>query len=155
MIDAKEDVKMEFKSFSLMLNDTRVETFADFLAKGKILGTKCKKCGSEYYPPRSECCQCLGEDMEWFECPTQGTLLTFTQVMVLPEHAALPEASIPFSKATLIPSPVGLVEVKGGIRIMGWIPKAMPEDLRVGDRMKVSSQLLDNGHVTITLEKLE
>jgi uncharacterized OB-fold protein len=50
---------------------------------------------------------------------------------------------------------VGLLEVKEGLRIMGWIPKASPEAVQVGDRMKASPQVLDDGRVTIILSKPE
>jgi uncharacterized OB-fold protein len=93
--------------------------------------------------------------MEWFECPTEGTLVSFTQIMVLPEHFALPQPKVPFGKAFLTPSPVGLLEVKEGLRIMGWIPKASPDSLQVGDRMTASPQVLDDGRVTLILTKTE
>ncbi|RLB20378.1 MAG: DNA-binding protein, partial [Deltaproteobacteria bacterium] len=43
---------MEFKKFSLMINETKVKSYADFLAQGKIMATRCKKCNREYYPPQ-------------------------------------------------------------------------------------------------------
>ena len=146
---------MDFKNFSLMVNETKVASFADSLAQGKIMGTKCKKCNTEYYPPQSDCSGCLSQEMDWFECPIEGRLVSFTQIMVLPEHFSLPEPSVPFAKAALTPSPVGLLEVKEGIRIMGWIPKVSTNDLKVGERMKASPQELDDGRVTIVLEKIE
>jgi hypothetical protein len=75
--------------------------------------------------------------------------------MVLPEHFSLPALSVPFARASLTPSPVGLLEVKDGIRIMGWVPKTSTNDLTVGERMMASPQVLDNGRVTIVLEKSE
>ena len=144
---------MEFKDFSLMVGQCRAEAFADFLSKGKIMATRCKKCGVEYYPPQLDCSSCLSDDVEWFECPTDGKLASFTQIMVLPEHFALSKLTIPFGKASLTPSPVGLLEVQGGIRIMGWIPKMSPNDLTVGERMKAIPRILEDGRVTIVLEK--
>ena len=145
---------MELKQFSLMVNQSKVDAFADSLAQGKIMATRCKNCETEYYPPQADCSGCTGGDMEWFECPTEGKLVSFTQIMVLPEHFALPEPSVPFGKALLTPSPVGLLEVKKGLRIMGWIPKASPDSLQVGDRMKASPQVLDDGRITIILSKV-
>jgi len=150
--DIKER-EMEFKDFSLMVGQSKAAAFVDFLAKGTIMATRCKKCSREYYPPQMDCSSCLGDDMEWFECPTEGELVSFTQIMVLPEHFALPALSVPFARALLTPSPVGLLEVKEGIRIMGWVPKTSPNDLTVGERMKASPQVLDDGRVTIVLEK--
>jgi uncharacterized OB-fold protein len=146
---------MDFKKFSLMIAQCKVGQFADFLAQGKIMATRCKKCGAEFYPPQADCPVCLNNDMEWFECPAEGKLESFTQVVVLPEHFALQELSLPFAKAILNSSPVGLVEVKEGICIMGWVPGKSADELQVGDRMKASSQVLDDGRVTIVLEKIE
>ena len=146
---------MDFKRFSLMIGQTKAASFADSLAQGKIMATRCKECKREYYPPQADCPQCLNQEMEWFECPTEGTLASFTQIMVLPEHFALPALSVPFAKATLTPSPVGLLEVKEGMRIMGWLPRRSADDLTVGERMKATPQVLDDGRVTIILEKIE
>jgi uncharacterized OB-fold protein len=146
---------MDFKQFSLMISQTKAASFADSLAEGKIMGTRCKACRREYYPPQADCPQCLNQEMEWFACPAEGRLASFTQIMVLPEHFALPPLSLPFAKATLTPSPVGLLEVKEGIRIMGWLPKRSADDLMVGERMKATPQILDDGRVTIVLQKIE
>ena len=146
---------MELQDFSLMIRQSKATGFIDFLAKGKIMASRCKKCHREYYPPQVDCSSCLNVDMEWFECPTEGELVSFTQIMVLPEHFALPALSVPFGKAVLTPSPVGLLEVKERIRIMGWIPKTSPNDLIVGERMQALAQVLDDGRVTIVLEKSE
>ena len=146
---------MEFKDFSLMVGQSKAAAFVDSLAEGKIMATRCKKCSMEYYPPQMDCSSCLGDDMEWFECPTEGKLVSFTQIMVLPEHFSLPVLSVPFARASLTPSPVGLLEVKDGIRIMGWVPKTSPNDLTVGEHMTASPLALDDGRVTIVLEKSE
>jgi len=145
---------MDFKRFSLMVAETKADSFADSLAQGKIMATRCTACNQEYYPPQADCTHCLNQDMEWFECPTEGKLVAFTQIMVLPEHFGLPTLEIPFGKASLIPSPVGLVEVKQGIRIMGWIPKVSVDALEVGEPMRVSPHVLDDGRVTIVFDKL-
>ena len=145
---------MDFNQFSLMVTETKANAFADFLAEGKIMATRCKACKSEYYPPQADCAHCLGQDMEWFECPTRGKLVAFTQIMVLPEHFALPTLDIPFGKASIIPSPVGILEVEKGIRVMGWIPEASVEELAVGEPMRISPHVLDDGRITIVLEKL-
>ena len=146
---------MDFKQFSLMINEIKVASFTAYLAQGKIMATRCKRCNREYYPPQSDCSECLSQEMVWFECPTEGNLVSFTQIMVLPEHFALPKLSIPFAKTTLTPSPVGLLEVKEGMRIMGWIRNVPVHDLTVGTHMKAMPQVLDDGKVTIVLENIE
>ena len=46
---------------------TKVDKFADYLQKGKLMGTKCKKCGERYFPPRAACLKCLTDTTEWIE----------------------------------------------------------------------------------------
>jgi len=146
---------MEFKAFSLMIGESKVAAFTDYLAQGKIMATRCKGCQAEFYPPQADCPVCMSNDMEWIECPTEGRLATFTQIMVLPKHFGLPPLTIPFGKASLTPSPVGLLEVKDGIRIMGWIPDTAVDDLTVGAPMKAAAQVLKDGRVTIVLQKAD
>ena len=146
---------MAFKDYSLLVTQSKADAFADFLAQGKIMATRCKACGKEYYPPQVDCSSCLKSDVEWFECPTEGKLAAFTQISVLPEHFAMPSPAVPFGKAKLTASPVGLLEVADGIRIMGWVPKTAPDDLRVGERMKANAHSLKDGRLTIVLEKCE
>ena len=146
---------MAFKDFSLMVTQSKAAPFAELLNEGKIMATRCKKCGVKYYPPQVDCPSCLESDVEWFECPTEGELFSFTQIMVLPEHFAMPAPAIPFGKALLTPSPVGLLDMGDGVRIMGWVPETSPDDLRVGERMRASARSLKDGRVTIVLEKIE
>ncbi len=47
------------------------------LANGKLLGTKCTKCGYTYGTPRLDCMECGGE-CDWIELPKEGYIHTFT-----------------------------------------------------------------------------
>ncbi|MBN1226696.1 MAG: hypothetical protein JXA79_06865 [Deltaproteobacteria bacterium] len=146
---------MDFDKFSLMIKNVRVSQFAERLKEGKIMGTRCKKCQAEFYPPQADCSSCLSDDMDWFDLPTKGILASFTQVNVLPEYFALPSLSIPFGKASIKASPVGILEVKEGVRVMGWIPKRSENDLKVGETMRAEPFELDDGRLTIVLKKIE
>jgi uncharacterized OB-fold protein len=143
---------MEFKDFSLFINQTKVARFAEELAAGKIMATACKKCGKKYYPPRADCSGCMGSEMEWKLIGDEGRLVTFTKIYVLPDHFAIRQSLMPFSNIQFEPCPIGLLEVEGGLRIMGWIPKVDLKKIRVGMKMKASPQILPNGKVTIIFE---
>ncbi len=54
-----------------------------------------------------------------------------------------------------IPSPIGLLEVEDGLKIMGWIPNVDPEDLQVGVPLDAVPHKLEDGTVTIILEPSE
>jgi uncharacterized OB-fold protein len=41
--------------------------------------------------------------------------------------------------------------LENGLRIMGWIPKVNPKELKVGMSLKAEPQMLPGGKVTIVL----
>ncbi|MFC1981311.1 Zn-ribbon domain-containing OB-fold protein [Chloroflexota bacterium] len=59
-------------------------SFNKFLNENKLMGSKCKKCGTLYSPPRPICLSCRGDEMEWVELKGKGKLLTFTCIYVGP-----------------------------------------------------------------------
>lgn len=63
---------------------TKSNDFISFLEKGQIAGTRCKECGKEFFPPRSDCCQCLSDQMEWFEVSGPGKLVTYSRLQYAP-----------------------------------------------------------------------
>jgi len=145
---------MDFKNFSLAISQTKVARFAEDLAAGKIMSTICKKCGKRYYPPRADCSECMSSDMEWKELKGEGTLVTFTKIFVPPEHFATRQPLMPFSSVAFEPCPIGLLEVEGGLRVMGWIPKVDLKKIKVGTKMRASPQILPDGKITIVLEPI-
>ena len=145
---------MEFKDFSLGLTQTKVARFAEELSNGKIMATICKKCGKEYYPPRADCSNCMGSEMAWKPIGDEGRLATFTKIYVPPEHFAARQSPMPFSSIQFEPCPIGLLEVEGGLRIMGWIPKVDLKKIHVGMKMKALPQTFANGKVTIILQPI-
>jgi hypothetical protein len=145
---------MEFKDFSLFINQTKVARFAEELAAGKIMATICKKCKKKYYPPRADCSGCMGSEMEWKPLRGEGSLVTFTKIYVPPDHFAVQQPLMPFSSIQFEPCPIGIIEVEEGLKVMGWIPKVDLKKIRVGMKMKASPQILPNGKVTIILEPI-
>lgn len=53
--------------------------FIALMNNKKILGTKCKKCGKVWMPPRVNCSDCY-EDTEWIELSHTGEILISTIV---------------------------------------------------------------------------
>jgi uncharacterized OB-fold protein len=103
---------------------TKVNDFIDYLEKGKLAGTRCKKCGKLYFPPRADCCECLSNEMEWFEVEGKGKLLSFTRLTYAP---------VGFEK--VLPYTLGLLDF-GQYKVFGWISKDIPEEeLKVGMEM--------------------
>ncbi|MGQ9510035.1 MAG: Zn-ribbon domain-containing OB-fold protein [Thermodesulfobacteriota bacterium] len=145
---------MEFRNFSLFINQAKIARFAKELAEGRIMSTVCRICGKIYYPPRADCPSCMESEMEWKEINGEGRLVTFTRIHVPPQHFAVPQPLMPFSSVQFEPCPIGLIEVDRGLRIMGWIPKMDIKKIKVGMRMKASPFALPDGKLTIILEPL-
>ncbi|MEE9378026.1 MAG: OB-fold domain-containing protein [Candidatus Lokiarchaeia archaeon] len=53
--------------------------FIELMNNKKILGTKCKKCGKVWMPPRINCSDCY-EDTDWVEIKQTGTIQVSTIV---------------------------------------------------------------------------
>lgn len=53
--------------------------FIELKNNKKIMGTKCKKCGKVWMPPRIACSDCY-EDTDWVELPQSGEILISTIV---------------------------------------------------------------------------
>lgn len=145
---------MEFRNFSLYIKHTKVSRFIDALVDGNIEGTICKSCKKKYFPPRADCPECMGSDIDWIPIETSGRLFTFTKIYVPPEHFSPKQPSMPFSSIKFEPCPVGVIETEEGLRIMGWMPKVDIKKIHVGDKMKASSFLLPDGNITIILEPI-
>lgn len=54
--------------------------FLEGLKDGKILGTKCKKCGRILVPARPFCPRCFEPTEEWIETAQEGTIITWSYV---------------------------------------------------------------------------
>jgi len=145
---------MDFKNFSLNIAQTKVNRFVDELAAGKFMATVCKNCGKKYYPPLADCSNCMQSDMEWKQIGSEGKLVTFTKIHVPPEHFAVRQPLMPFSNIQFEPCPFGMIEVEGGLKIMGWIPKVDVKKIKVGMKLKASSFTLPDGKLTIVLEPI-
>ena len=129
--------------YSSFTGESKVGDFVDYLEKGKVMGTKCKKCGKEYFPPRADCYACLSQDMEWIEIPSEGELLTYTVCMYAPAGF---EKDVPYTLAIL--------KLENGMKIFGRISKSLkPEDLKIGMKMKVEPVKLPEGRVAYEFVK--
>ena len=60
-----------------------LKTYYEALEEGKLLGIKCKTCGTVQYPPIPTCNTCGNFDMEWVEL--EGTA-TIEDLRYIPEH---------------------------------------------------------------------
>jgi len=94
--------------------------FTEALKEGRLMGTKCKKCGAKYLPPRAQC-KCGSHEVEWYEAPTRGKLFSYTLVTFPPE-----------SMTKYAPYIVAVAELEDGSRLLAQIIGVSPKTLQVG-----------------------
>lgn len=142
---SKKEIDNRFSKFGTVsfTGITRINDFVGYLEQGKVMGTKCKKCGIHYFPPRADCCQSLGSDMEWFEVKGTGKLLSYSTLTFAPTGFT---QDLPYTIAVLD---------YGDFKVFGRIDKAIPEkELSVGMAMKTAVQQLPNEHVMYVFQKV-
>jgi len=94
--------------------------FTEALKEGRLMGTKCKKCGAKYLPPRAQC-KCGSHEVEWYEAPTRGKLFSYTLVTFPPE-----------SMTKYAPYIVAVAELEDDSRLLAQIIGVSPKTLQVG-----------------------
>jgi uncharacterized OB-fold protein len=102
--------KLDFKKYN------------EALKQNKLLGLKCKHCGTITVPPKIACGNCAGTDLDIVELSGNGTIQTFTTVFVPSEGR---EGECPYV--------IVLVELDEGPWIMGNLtgidPNKVPMDI--------------------------
>jgi uncharacterized OB-fold protein len=108
--------------------------FEKYLNEGKLMGSRCKGCGTQYVPPRSICVDCYRSDMEWVEMKGKGKLAAFTCITIAPPFM------IEQGYNRKNPYCSGVVELEEGGRVdarIEGVDCAKPEDIKVGMSLKV------------------
>ena len=109
---------MGFENFGTVsfTTEAKTEEFIDYLEQGKVMTTRCKKCGTAYFPPKMDCPGCLNSDVEWFEIADTGKLVTYTVVHYGPSGF---EDEAPYTLA---------IADFDGLRVFGRISKDIDEN---------------------------
>lgn len=103
-----------------------IESFYKFVKEGKIMGAKCKKCGTLLVPPKPMCTKCFSKKLMWTELPKQGKLLTYTVIHVSPKQFK-----------SLTPYAVGIVKLKEDAQLPGMIKDIEMDQIQVGMKLAV------------------
>ena len=141
---AKKEVDDRFKKFGTVSFTaiTKTNDFIGHLEQGKVMGTKCRKCGLQFFPPRADCFHCLSSDMEWFEVAGTGKLLSYSKLEYGPVGF---EGDLPYRIAVLD---------YGNYKIFGRIAKDVAdEDIKVGMQMKAVVNKLPNDQMNYVFQK--
>lgn len=136
---------MSFENFGIVsfTAETKASDFVSYLEKGKVMATRCRKCGTNYFPPRLDCSKCLGSDVEWFEIKGNGKLVTYTVVNYGPTGF---ESDAPYTLA---------IADFNGVRVFGRLNKSIKEsDIKPGMSLKVLSVKLPGDRIGYEFQKV-
>jgi len=123
--------------------ETKAADFVTFLEQGKMMTTRCTKCGASYFPPKMDCPRCLASDVEWFEVKGNGKLLTYTVVNYGPTGF---ENDAPYTLA--------LAEFGDGLQIFGRLSRDISEgDIKIGMGLKVIPIKSADGRTSYEFQK--
>lgn len=123
---------------------SKVKDFPGFLKDGHFKGMKCTNCNIFYFPPRSECPECMGNAMEWVESKGEGTLLSYTTI-----HAA------PTGFQDYAPYTIGLLELEEGGRLIAWLEGLQESDIEIGMKLKAVPKKLEGDRIAYRLERCQ
>lgn len=125
---------------------TKVSEFAAHLKDGRLMGSRCKKCGAESFPPRADCGQCLSSHFEFKELSGRASLLSYSKVVAAPSGF---EDDAPYI--------VGVVELEEFGRLLAWIGATIKEEeIKIGMNLQVVPRIfeeLEEIRVYYSLEK--
>jgi uncharacterized OB-fold protein len=112
---------------------TKVTDFADHLKDGRLMGSRCKECGNESFPPRADCGKCLSGDFEFTEFSGKATLVTFTTI-----HAA------PTGFEDVAPYTIGVVDLAETGRLLAWFGDTIPKnEIKIGMELQVVPRIFE------------
>ena len=115
-------------------------SYERFLSKEKLMGSRCRKCGAFFVPPRTICIKCSGIEMEWIEMKGKGKLAAFTCIAIGPPFMAKEgyDRKHPYVS--------GVVELEEGVKVVARIEGvdgSKPETIKIGTPLQV--QFLHSG----------
>ncbi|SFD43190.1 hypothetical protein SAMN05216238_101310 [Lentibacillus persicus] len=88
----------------------------------------CHQCGHYQFYPRMMCTVCMSKDLDWIKALGKGKVKTYTIV-----HRAISKA---YAKEA--PYTVAIIELSEGPTMMSNIIGCQPEDVKVGQEVKVT-----------------
>jgi len=125
------------------------EMFYGGLAKGKILGAKCKECRKWTFPPVTACRECGSRKIEYKQVSGEGTV-HFYSTSILP----------PKKFAQYSPYAYGLVELKEGptfLTMVEGLDASTPDKIAAGNKslpLKVKAKVSKKAGMDVVVFRL-
>jgi uncharacterized OB-fold protein len=107
--------------------------FLDMANEGKIMGTRCEKCGKTYLPPYPDCPDC-NERTSWVEVPTYGVVEAFTVCYAQPR---------PFKRK--LPYVLAYVRLEGVDNLLPGILEADPDKVEEDSKVLLKLRIPQTG----------
>lgn len=136
---------MSFSKFGKIsyISETKVANFVKYLEEGKIMATRCSKCGNLYFPPRADCPEDLSTDMAWEELSGRCKLLTYTTTHFAPTGF---EDELPYT--------IALAQCEESLKVYALLSKDINEkEIHIGMELQLTPLRLPNGKITYELKK--
>jgi hypothetical protein len=112
---------------------TKVTEFGRHLRSGRLMASRCKSCGTQSFPPRADCAECLSGEFEFVEITGRGIVYTFSKIFAAPTGFE-----------SLVPYTIGVVDLEEGGRALAWFGESIPEaDVRIGLPVQMVPQFFD------------
>lgn len=112
---------------------TKVSDFARHLKDGRLMGSRCKKCGERSFPPRADCGACMSDDFEFVEVSGKARLHTYTEI-----------AAAPTGFEDVAPYVVGVADLDEGGRLLAWVGETLAnEEIRIGMDLQVVPRIFE------------
>jgi uncharacterized OB-fold protein len=128
--------------------DERTKPFWEAAVQSRVTAPKCDNCGTVVLPPKPYCFECLGQSFTWIDLPGTGTVYTFT-VVRHPLHPGLKD---------VVPYVSGIIDLDGtqgaGARLMGNIVECDPETVKIGDRVEVVFEPLNDDYAMMRFKRV-
>lgn len=87
----------------------------------RLTGTRCRKCGRPFFPPRIVCSECGSRDLEDRKLTEQGKVLAYTIIR-----------SPPAEYERYAPYVVGIVELEDGTKVLSQIVDCDLDQVKTG-----------------------
>jgi hypothetical protein len=111
------------------------QTYAEFLAAGRLCVQRCEACERHVFYPRVLCPHCGHGELEWVEVTGSGTVYATTVIRRRPEQGP--------------PYNLCLVDLDEGVRLTSRVEGIAPEDVAVG--MAVKARIADENGVPLVV----
>lgn len=112
---------------------TKVADFAQHLKDGRLMGSRCRECGTTSFPPRADCEACMSGEFELFEMSGKATLHTFTKIVTAPTGFE-----------DVVPYTVGVADLQETGRLLAWIGDTIKEqEIEIGMPLQVVPRIFD------------